>query len=398
MVPSICVGGRPRLSLYSFVLAVALGGLVVFHVNLIMSSFAVGGARGMDRNHFLDCIRVLAVFLVLAVHAQVLLGGAVGVSIFFCLSGYLIATILLQIDPSPANLGKFVFRRFMRISPLLWFQILLAVILTAVEAPENLTNYLHSVPGLLTFTSDFATLGYVGMSRAVLWTLQAEFWFYALMAMIVLVAGRNALPWSALGGIAVAWFAKFYVGFGHQAVYGPIYPHVLYPLLNTIVYLDQLMIGVLCALVVQRGRPFMSAFISSRVFGLWIPIAAVLVLSTLRFKGWGPGWYFATSGAAYFTAVMILHQWARPLKGDYEPLATLGRISFSIYLMHAVIFDFVSWHIFHFSLQVLFVTALTIVVSMGTYLWIEQPFVLWSKRVAKYEKAVPNLAEVPAPI
>jgi peptidoglycan/LPS O-acetylase OafA/YrhL len=350
----------------------------------------------MDRNHFLDCIRALAVFLVLAVHTQVLLGGAVGVSIFFCLSGYLIATILLQIDPSPANLGKFVFRRFMRISPLMWFQILLTAILMAIEAPDNLSNYLHSVPGLLTFTTDFGTVGYVGMSRAVLWTLQAEFWFYVLMPMIVLVAGRNALPWFALGGIALAWFAKFYVGFGHQGLYGSAYPAVFYPLLNTIVYLDQLMIGVLCALAVQRGSPFVKV-LSSRVLGLWIPLAAILTLSTLKFRGWGHAWYFATSGAAYLTAVMILHQWVRPLKGDYEPLATLGRISFSIYLMHAVIFDFVSWHIFHFSLQVLFVTGLTIVVSMATYLWIEQPFVQWSKRTAKYDnlKSIPKLTEEP---
>jgi peptidoglycan/LPS O-acetylase OafA/YrhL len=352
----------------------------------------------MDRNNFLDCIRALAVFLVLAVHSQVLVGGAVGVSIFFCLSGYLIAAILLQLDPSPANIGKFVFRRFMRISPLMWFQILLTAILMAVEAPENLSNYLHSVPGLLTFTSDFASLGLVGMSRAVLWTLQAEFWFYILMAMIVLVAGRNALSWFAIFGIALAWFAKFYWGFGHTGPFGPAYPHVLYPVLSTIVYLDQLMIGVLCALVVQCGRPIMSAFLSSRVFGLWIPIAAILVLSTLTFRGWGLAWHLGTSGAAYFTAVMILHQWVRPLKGDYEPLATLGRISFSIYLMHAVIFDFVSWHVFPFRLEVLFMTGLTIVVSMGTYLWIEQPFVRWSKRVAKYESAaVSNLAEVPVP-
>src|ERR1700751_4861100 len=111
----------------------------------------------MERNHFLDCVRTLAVFLVLAVHAHLLVGGGIGVSIFFCLSGYLIATILLHIDPSPA--------------------------------------------------------------------------------------GRWTLLWSALVGIGLAWFAKFYVGGGHQGLYGQIYPHDLYPLLPTIVYLDKLMIG-----------------------------------------------------------------------------------------------------------------------------------------------------------
>jgi peptidoglycan/LPS O-acetylase OafA/YrhL len=340
----------------------------------------------VDRNHFLDCIRALAVFLVLAVHAHLLVGGGIGVSIFFCLSGFLIATILLRIDPSPANLGKFVFRRFMRISPLMWLQLALtATLMATTQTPaDDLSNYLNSVPALLTFTADFPTLGWVGMCRSVLWTLQAEFWFYILMAMIVLVAGRAALSWFALFGLAVAWFAKFFVGHGHGSIY---YPHVLYPLLATIVYLDQLMIGVLCALVVERGGLFMKAFLSNRAIGLWVPIAAILTLSTLTFRGFDPAWYFASSGAAYLTGVLILHQWARPLKGDYEPLATLGRISFSIYLMHAVIFDFVSWHVFHFPLQVLFLVGLTIVVSVGTYLLIEQPFVQWSKRVARFDRA-----------
>ena len=90
---------------------------------------------------------------------------------------------------------------------------------------------------------------------------------------------------------------------------------------------------------------------------------------------------------------MILHQWMRPLEGDYEPLATLGRISFSIYLMDAVILDFIGWRIFPYALQVLFVIGLTIVISMATCLWIEQPFVRWSKRVAQYDNAASNLAE-----
>jgi peptidoglycan/LPS O-acetylase OafA/YrhL len=351
----------------------------------------------MERNHFLDCVRTLAVFLVLAVHAHLLVGGGIGVSIFFCLSGFLIATILLQIDPSPANLGKFVFRRFMRISPLMWVQVLLTAILMAVETPDDLSNYLNSVPGLLTFTSDFPTLGWVGMSRSVLWTLQAEFWFYVLMAMIVLVAGRNALAWFAVSGITLAWFAKFYVGHGHQTALGQLVPHVLYPLLATLVYLDQLMFGVLCALVVQGRSPLAKTLLSSRALGLWIPVAAILALSTFTFRGFDRTWYLASSGAAYLAGVMILHQWARPLKGDYEPLATLGRISFSIYLMHAVIFDFVSWHMFPFSLQVLFMTGLTIVASMGTYLWIEQPFVRWSKQIAVYNSnPIPGMAEASA--
>jgi peptidoglycan/LPS O-acetylase OafA/YrhL len=132
------------------------------------------GQHQMKRDNFLDCLRAIAAFLVLACHSGMLLGGGIGVSIFFCLSGFLIATFLLEIeDPSPANVGRFIFRGFMRIWPMMSVQIVATVALIALKATEYLSDYLQSVPGLLTFTSP-ANLSHI-LSRSVLWTLQAEF-------------------------------------------------------------------------------------------------------------------------------------------------------------------------------------------------------------------------------
>jgi peptidoglycan/LPS O-acetylase OafA/YrhL len=78
------------------------------------------------------------------------------------------------------------------------------------------------------------------------------------------------------------------------------------------------------------------------------------------------------------------HQWANPLKGDYEPLATLGRISFSIYLLHAVVVDYLPLHGFPPALQFLTVGGIVVVASSLTYRWIEKPFILMSKTMAPF--------------
>jgi peptidoglycan/LPS O-acetylase OafA/YrhL len=331
----------------------------------------MNGFAGTDRNNFLDCLRAIAAFLVLACHAGLLLGGAIGVSVFFCLSGFLIATILLRIEaPLPPSLGKFVFRRFMRIWPMMLVQIVSTAVLLAAVVPDNLPDYLSSVPGLLTFTSRI-DLPYM-LSRSVLWTLQAEFWFYILMAALVLAAGRAAVPWFAVFGIGLAWCAKL----------GLVGIPLAFPARNTVMYMDQLMIGVLCASAVHGNARLVTAFFQSRALWLWFPFAAIMILSTLRFRGYDLPWHLASSATAYLTAAMILHQSARPLTGDYEPLAALGRISYSIYLMHAVIFDFVSWHLFPPALQCLFEIGLAVLVAMATCRWIEMPLIRWSRQAA----------------
>ena len=72
--------------------------------------------------------------------------------------------------------------------------------------------------------------------------------------------------------------------------------------------------------------------------------------------------------------------------GVFRPNGHSGmrRISFSIYLLHAVVVDYLPLHGFTPALQFLTVGGIVIVASSLTYRWIEKPFILMSKTMAPY--------------
>jgi peptidoglycan/LPS O-acetylase OafA/YrhL len=200
-----------------------------------------------QRDNFYDCIRALAAVLVLFTHYNGWLpGGSLGVSMFFCLSGFLICRILLGIELSPSNIGCFIFRRFMRVWPLMAFQILLVLLCMALWAPQNLPKYLPDIDGLITFTRGYRI--WVGGSPAVLWTLRAEFWFYVLFPLVLCAAGKARVAGCIFGGIAIAWLSKVLIGHNHEGWLNQfgIFTRPLAktePFVFTLVYLDQLMYG-----------------------------------------------------------------------------------------------------------------------------------------------------------
>jgi peptidoglycan/LPS O-acetylase OafA/YrhL len=88
------------------------------------------------RDNYYDYIRALAALLVLFAHKGQMPGGSIGVSIFFCLSGFLITQILIGLPSlTISNVAKFIFRRWMRIYPLYVFTIGVTYLL--MQAPNR---------------------------------------------------------------------------------------------------------------------------------------------------------------------------------------------------------------------------------------------------------------------
>jgi peptidoglycan/LPS O-acetylase OafA/YrhL len=355
-------------------------------------------AETADRDNFLDCIRALAVAMVFGVHFHALMrGGTVGVSAFFCLSGYLIARILLGLpELSMVNIWKFIFRRFMRVWPLMAFQIFLVWVLMTLTHPQLLPGYAPAIPGLLTFTGGY--VAWSGLSPAVLWTLRAEFWFYVCFPLALCLFGKNNLVPLIVGGIIVSWIYKLGVGHsgGGSFLKAPIvagYIARIRLLHFTLMYLDQLMIGVACTVILSKPRAWLTS-IRSRVY----PVAAIgfmICLAFIPFREYDFAFYAQTTASSLATALLILHQAERPIKCRLEPAALIGRISYSIYLMHAVLIDYLPLdsyfrHLFSTPLMILAIIG----ASFLTYRLIELPFIALSKRLAPFSRrpdsAVPS--------
>ena len=133
-------------------------------------------------------------------------GGAIGVSIFFCLSGFLITQILIGLPTlSLSNLAKFVFRRWMRIYPLYVAALAATYLLMRNYRPEWLEEFTSALPGMLTFTHIPSGTGF---ATAVRWTLHVEFWFYVFFPFIFALTFRRGLLPLAIGLLIVATSCK----------------------------------------------------------------------------------------------------------------------------------------------------------------------------------------------
>lgn len=147
----------------------------------------------------LDGWRALSILCVLAGHLLPLgpgawgLNGAVaatGMVVFFNLSGFLIARMLLR-DP---DVPSFLVRRLFRIVPLAWAAIAVLAILPAASATAIVANlgFFANLPPTQLLTGGEH-----------LWSLCIEVQFYAGVALLVAIAGRRGLYLLPIAGLAV---------------------------------------------------------------------------------------------------------------------------------------------------------------------------------------------------
>lgn len=327
-----------------------------------------------SRIEYLDWLRALAAGLVLVGHCANPLarGGAIGVSVFFVLSGYLIATILLREGMfTIENIAKFIVRRIARIYPLYVVQIGLVLLVIALLQRDKFAAAVDVAPGLLTFVGGVS--GWFGYGFGVLWTLAIEFWFYVTFPLLLWAATLSGRPvlW-IVGGIAVSLIAKA-VPFGGE----------------TLAYYDQFLLGSLCAIAVKTRRIPRIAFLR----GCFVAsIVAILVLAQIPYPGSRNGiWYCESLATAAATALAILAGAARSPTLHLPIVAFLGRISYSIYLMHAVLLDALVFGLpmartFPYLLASipLFVVA-AVALSAVTYRFIERPFEAAAHRGIRYK-------------
>jgi peptidoglycan/LPS O-acetylase OafA/YrhL len=304
---------------------------------------------GLGRIPELDGVRGLAITLVVILHYFVVptpsrialyfrLAGS-GVDLFFVLSGFLIAGILLDAKDSPSYYKTFYLRRFYRIIPLYAFWLAIFVIgvySVSPSSPLPLRATFNDGLGLWTyflFLQNFpmAKWGAIGASwMGITWSLAVEEQFYLLLPFVVRRLRARSLMKFALGMIFLAFFVRIVL---HLAGANEMMLLVLLPCRA-----DTFGFGILVALAYRNETMWLWLASHRRyLYTAFIILAAGVVNWTLRdFKLME--WMGFTWMALFYTCLLLLvlanpGRIQRLIFGTW-PITRLGTIAYGVYLLH----------------------------------------------------------------
>lgn len=232
--------------------------------------------------------------------------GALGVNLFFVLSGFLITFLLLneQKTYGKIHIGQFYMRRLLRIWPLYFLMVLLGFFLFPIiktllgESPMET----HQVLFYLFFISNFHMLnaGWPDSSiLSVLWSVGIEEQFYLLWPVLLFIVPTKRLP--ILFGSLIFFTLLFrYINWAK--------PLVLY--FHTLSVIGDMVVGGISALLVFKSGKFKEAL--EKMPGLTIKLVYFLGTTVILFN------YIIFSGAlliamerffiSLFFAFVILEQ------------------------------------------------------------------------------------------
>ena len=302
-------------------------------------------------NAWLDCLRALAIALVLLRHGQRVLemgpaasfievigiNGWAGVDLFFVLSGYLVTAGLLRkySEQGFIDLSQFAVKRIRRIVPA-YFAVLTLVLIgyfpSFAVPDENLgTRVLYHLFFLQdVFPSDI---------NVVFWSLGVEAKYYALVPFLLLPILRiSSLRMilclglmAVLLGPAVRWliYATTQVDDYHsfwQTLRSPFYA-----------CLEPFALGFLVAVLEKRGVLRLGPKAASMLFFGALGVLAVFLGSHILLEDIGT-WDATVQPlflALIFAALVVAAINMKPMRSQYEAICRFGaRISYSLYLVH----------------------------------------------------------------
>ncbi|MFO0757442.1 MAG: acyltransferase [Byssovorax sp.] len=286
----------------------------------------------------LDGLRFLSITPVIWHHATPsplpgLLGkGPVGVDLFFSLSGFLIATLLLREKSATGTISArgFYARRALRIFPLYYGTLALYTLRAALFVPPSppRAHFFESLPFFATFTTnwlvDFSVPHPVMFAFA--WSLAAEEQFYLLWPWVA----RAARGWLFPASIALLLLAADQAA-EHGLLASVIDPDSLAQRMLASIA-TPIVLGVLLAQILHHPRSFSLA---SRLLGHRASAPLLLLLAIVM---------LAMDGApiALLQLTLALLVGASAIRPDHglAPLTALpavrfiGEISYGMYMLH----------------------------------------------------------------
>jgi len=283
----------------------------------------------------------VAVLLVLGQHAPTrpLIDGFVGVTVFFCLSGYLITTLLVrELQSGTIDVRAFYRRRVARLGPALVTVLAVTTVVLLLDrrdlsVEEVLTpagTALAYATSLYDWTGHvFATYDYFNYT----WSLSVEEQFYLLWPFaLLLIYRRSPRVFAALTAslIGISLTLDLYLGLSRKVIFDP------HEYVGSDTNALPILVGSLLAIVVHNG---------------WLPrtvrnlapfaLLAVVLLPVLAYRNDTEHTSLATVAATGLAFVTLVGVVTRPGSAigsllASRPMRWLGERSYSIYLWNVL--------------------------------------------------------------
>ncbi|SEJ18281.1 acyltransferase family protein [Demequina mangrovi] len=252
--------------------------------------------------------------------------GALGVSFFFVLSGF----VLTWAHRDTAPIGAFFTRRIARIVPLSWLTAILAYLTLVVLYPAGAAALLPGTLGSLTLMQAWIPLPeYFYGGNGVEWSISVEVFFYLLFPFLIRAlvrCSRRRLWWVAGGAYAasIAWSVVLQL----SALGQPTLGWATYNL--PLARLPEFAIGICAALLLREGLPRVS-----------LGVAGVVLLAAYALAHVLPSTVHLESSRIWVApmALLIVATAQTDIAGRRSPfrnaaVVALGEWSFAFYLVH----------------------------------------------------------------
>jgi exopolysaccharide production protein ExoZ len=290
--------------------------------------------------------------------------GAIGVDLFFVLSGY----IMCMRATSYQNGGQYLYARLLRLVPMYWIFTCAVILAYLINKNWHLGGFDLSVSMVLRSYLMLPGWGFPILSVG--WTLEYEMIFYVLVAFLAVGVGR---PMARTILFAVVF------GLGLAGMMVPATADEVGPLASPIghvfsVYMLTFAAGWLIRLVEENGGARRN----------WHTIIGILVIFSLGLYQAGPGGAHlglrAILAAGCFLLFQLLQAWFETNNLANRFVCLLGDSSYSIYLSHWFILsilgkslgkvapaEFAAWPLRMSGI------AIALGVGVGAYLLLERP-------------------------
>lgn len=333
------------------------------------------------RNRGLDGLRGIAILLVVFSHVSATrfpLGGMVGVTLFFVLSGYLITSILLRERQQRGriDLNAFYIRRALRLMPALVAVLLLSpVILYVLRDPLLTPDIIPASLITLTYLSDFfRAAGDHLVVYGHTWSLAVEEQFYLvwpalLIALTYLAKRKRSLFWM-VATFALALAAWRLVAAGTMA-----FERVYFAL-------DTNALGLMAGAAIAIMPPVLKQ--SSAIIAAGAGALALVALAAVPLEPGSAAYYsaltFGAPVAVCTSLVAILGARVTPRVLGMRPLVFFGRLSYGLYLWHEVLLLSTPGGQPVEGLWRVVAATAALVLAIGSWVFVEAPALALKKR------------------